>query len=123
MRFFKFVGLSSCIRAYKPFGTVFKFWQNQRFRLYLQTHKITKRFTRTTANEFFRNSGAGWDAGYYSVQGYTGYAYLRCRVANISSGWMVGLNDDDNYPVIVVATQDALAVIREIGDDVTLEII
>lgn len=36
---------------------------------------------------------------------------------------MVGLNDDDNYPVIVVATQDALAVIREIGDDVTLEIV
>lgn len=36
---------------------------------------------------------------------------------------MVGLNDDDNYPVIVVATQDALAVIREVGDDVTLEII
>jgi GNAT superfamily N-acetyltransferase len=35
----------------------------------------------------------------------------------------VGLNDDDNYPVIVVATQDALAVIREIGDDVTLEIV
>ena len=36
---------------------------------------------------------------------------------------MVGLNDDDNYPVIVVATQDALAVIREVGDDVTLEIV
>jgi GNAT superfamily N-acetyltransferase len=36
---------------------------------------------------------------------------------------MVGLNDDDNYPVIVVAAQDALAVIREIGDDVTLEIV
>jgi hypothetical protein len=36
---------------------------------------------------------------------------------------VVGLNDDDNYPVIVVATQDALAVIREIGDDVTLEIV
>ena len=36
---------------------------------------------------------------------------------------MVGLNDDDNYPVIVVATQDALAVVREVGDDVTLEIV
>jgi len=36
---------------------------------------------------------------------------------------MVGLNDDDNYPVIVVATQDALAVIREVGDNVTLEIV
>jgi hypothetical protein len=36
---------------------------------------------------------------------------------------MVGLNDDDNYSTIVVATQDALAVIREIGDDVTLEIV
>ena len=36
---------------------------------------------------------------------------------------MVGLNDDDNYPVIVVATQDALAIVREVGDDVTLEII
>jgi GNAT superfamily N-acetyltransferase len=36
---------------------------------------------------------------------------------------MVGLNDDDNYPIIVVATQDALAVIREVGDDVTLEIV
>jgi predicted GNAT family acetyltransferase len=35
----------------------------------------------------------------------------------------VGLNDDDNYSVIVVATQDALAVIREVGDDVTLEIV
>ena len=36
---------------------------------------------------------------------------------------MVGLNDDDNYPVIVVATQDALAIVREVGDDVTLEIV
>jgi predicted GNAT family acetyltransferase len=36
---------------------------------------------------------------------------------------MVGLNDDDNYPVIIVATQDALAVVREVGDDVTLEIV
>jgi hypothetical protein len=36
---------------------------------------------------------------------------------------VVGLNDDDNYPAIVVATQDALAVIREVGDDVTLEIV
>jgi len=36
---------------------------------------------------------------------------------------VVGLNDDDNYSVIVVATQDALAVIREVGDDVTLEIV
>jgi hypothetical protein len=35
----------------------------------------------------------------------------------------VGLNDDDNYPIIVVATQDALAVIREVGDDVKLEIV
>jgi GNAT superfamily N-acetyltransferase len=36
---------------------------------------------------------------------------------------VVGLNDDDNYSTIVVATQDALAVIREVGDDVTLEIV
>ena len=36
---------------------------------------------------------------------------------------MVGAKDDDNYSIIVVATQDALALVREVGDDVTLEII
>ena len=36
---------------------------------------------------------------------------------------MVGQRDDDGYSIIVVATQDALAIVREEGDDVTLEIV
>ncbi len=36
---------------------------------------------------------------------------------------MVGQRDDDGYSIIVVATQDALAIVRETDSDVTLEIV